>query len=344
MPKSWLTQGVKGPWIVHSGVWVLLLLFPWIAGVGDFSVRHIIGALNTTVFLAIIFYINHLWLVARGFHRTHLPLFLAINIGMFLALSGFGYLLHDWLLPSMDSRPRVPIPKTMTRHAITYVAAILTAIALDSIDRLRLEKLNREKAERLHAEAKMVSLSLQIQPHFLFNSLNNIYALISIQPALAMEALMKLSGLLRFLLASSKEKKVSLKEEFDFLKDYVDLMRLRTNDNVSVTLDLPKVDEQQKVPPLLFVSLVENAFKHGVHATKTSNINISARLEENRLRFSVKNLVYKSGQDDRSGSGIGIENLRERLQMTYGEGFSLSIEQKDDVHIAELIIQINDHA
>ena len=142
-----------------------------------------------------------------------------------------------------------------------------------------MNKAEREvkELERSRTEAELKNLRNQLNPHFLFNTLNNIYALIDISPDKARLSILQLSDMMRHVLYNDKSRYIQLSKELRFIEDYVSLMKLRMNDNLEITVDLPKDSEGVMVAPLMFISLVENAFKHGVSTTKPSFLTILSK-------------------------------------------------------------------
>ncbi len=180
----------------------------------------------------------------------------------------------------------------------------------------------RKEAELRRREAELTNLRNQINPHFLLNTLNNIYALTAFDTEAAQRAIEELSRLLRHVLYENKAEKVNLKKEAEFLKTYIALMRIRLADNVEVKVDIDSPnDDNCVVAPLIFISLVENAFKHGVSPTKPSFIHISLSADEKEIRFSCTNSNFPKTANDKSPGGIGLKQVRTRLENTYPDKY-----------------------
>lgn len=206
----------------------------------------------------------------------------------------------------------------------------------------RVERLQREM-EKERAEAELQNLKSQLNPHFLFNTLNNIYSLIAFSPEKAQEAVHDLSRLLRYVLYESSRPLVPLEKDLDFLRNYVELMRIRLPNHVrldtSITVSSPGI----LIAPLLFISLVENAFKHGVSNSKPSFIQMSIHQEGTQVVCSILNSYFpKTPEQDKSGSGIGLVNLRKRLSLLYPEHYEFRCEREGDNYRSYLSITIND--
>lgn len=199
----------------------------------------------------------------------------------------------------------------------------------------------RQEEEKQKVEAELKNLKSQINPHFLFNTLNNIYALIAISQDKAQEAVMSLSQMLRYVLYDDDKMFVPIQKEVDFINNYISLMKLRLTKQVEVNV-VTNVDKNPEMPiaPLLFISFIENAFKHGVTNNQPSHIHFSIEtIDANTVRCELRNSYFpKSEEHDKSGSGIGIENTKRRLQLIYPNAHTLDYGVKDNEYYSLLII------
>lgn len=191
---------------------------------------------------------------------------------------------------------------------------------IDSVER---EK-RYAKMEEEHLNQQLTYLRYQINPHFFMNTLNNIHALVDIDPALAKSSIVEFSRLMRYLLYEGDKPTIPLDKEAECIEHYIALMRLRFSDNVEISFNVSGVKADTEVPPLLFVTFVENAFKHGISYESDSFIKISIRNEASRVLFSCINSRASTPLD--SAHGIGLQNIRNRLDLLYGEDYDLSIE------------------
>ena len=170
------------------------------------------------------------------------------------------------------------------------------------------------------------------------NTLNNIHALVDIDPQKAQETIVELSHMMRFVLYEGDKKGVPLSKEMDFIRTYIKLMQLRYTDKVIITLDLPAEVPDRTLPPLLLISFVENAFKHGVSYLHESFIEIKATIEDNHLHFVCRNSKAEKSNEEKGG--VGLSNVRKRLNLLYDRSYSLRICDDANVYIVELIIPI----
>ena len=172
--------------------------------------------------------------------------------------------------------------------------------------------------------SKLETLRYQINPHFFMNTLNNIHALVDIDPGKAKESIEELSKLMRIVLYEGDSPTIPLQREMNFLRHYISLMRLRYPENVSISLDLPEDGSDAVIPPLVLASFVENAFKHGMSYENPSYVRISLDVSGGNIIFRCANSVH---EERKSGtSGLGLENVRKRLELLYGKGCTLHID------------------
>ncbi len=196
-------------------------------------------------------------------------------------------------------------------------------------DRKRLERLERE-GQRMQLEY----LKYQVNPHFFMNTLNNIHALVDINPAQAQHTIEVLSHLMRYVLYESNRPMVKMGRDVSFLKDYIRLMRIRYAESVRIGTSFPESPMEGTVPPLLFVCFVENAFKHGVSYERKSYIDVRISTEDGRVHFTCRNSVRPESKG--AHGGVGLENARKRLALTYGKDFRLDIRPTADEYSVSL--------
>ena len=177
--------------------------------------------------------------------------------------------------------------------------------------------MRQSEKKQKEVEAELAWLKNQINPHFLFNTLNNISSLTQIDADKAQDTVMQLSDLLRYAMYETNKPKVPLEGEVEFMRNYIDLVKLRCNEMTTVNVQWSIVNGQSEVAPLLFISLIENAFKHGTNSNAPASIDISLTQQDGTLVFICGNTNNPKPTKDRSGSGIGLENTRRRLDLLY---------------------------
>lgn len=196
--------------------------------------------------------------------------------------------------------------------------------------------------ENFFLQADLAFLKQQLSSHFLFNTLNNIAALMDIDPKQAQKSIMRLSSLLRQILHETKENKVVLEMEIDILQKYCELEKLRFGSNMDFSFEVHVENPTRQITPLLLMPLVENAVKYGVHPSKPCRIAILIEEKSNELHCRVENSVEAQTASMHVKSGIGLANLKRRLELCYPEKYQYSAEKVGDEYIADLKISFSD--
>ena len=310
----------------HIALWAFLFLSPltyW-RGTG-FNGLHYLMTCMQPLFLMIVFYLNYLVLAPKFFVEGKHRYDLLINV---VLLTVLGITLHYWMLYTNEMFNTHYMRRTYDLlGTVSYIvrdslnlavfAAGATALALARQWVTTDQKLKETEAARAQAELK--NLRNQINPHFLLNTLNNIYALTAISAERAQEAIMELSKLLRHMLYEYQEPTVPLKEEVEFIRNYVSLMKLRMPAGVDVTFEVNCKECDLRISPMLIISLVENAFKHGISPTEPSFVRIQVFIDKSKreVTFDIRNSNFPKTQQDRSGHGIGLQQVERRLQLIY---------------------------
>ena len=314
----------------HLALWAFLFLSPltyW-RGTG-FNFMHYLMTCMTPLFQMIVFYLNYMVLAPKFFEPGKHRYDLIINVVLLLTL---GTTLHFWMIYVNSIYVPVNTMPIDTIGTISYIArnslnlAIFaggaTALAVARRWVTADQKLKESEAARAHAELN--NLRSQINPHFLLNTLNNIYALTAIDQSRAQDAIQQLSKLLRHILYDNEEKEVLLQDEIQFLENYINLMKIRLSSNVDVKFEnlVSPSDYNLKIAPLIFISLVENAFKHGISPTIDSFIHIRIAASHQDVTFFIANSNYPKTAHDRSGHGIGLQQVQRRLDLAYPGRYS----------------------
>ena len=308
--------------LCHVALWAFLFLSPltyW-RGTGIRFVQYLMYCMQPLM-LMIIFYSNYLYLAPKFFVAGKHRYDLLINLVM---ITTFGIALHYWT----DYANNLYGVHVRFDDAISDVTNILrdclnfaifaggsTALALARKWFTADQKLQESEAAR--AKAELYNLRSQINPHFLLNTLNNIYALTAINQDRAQDAIQQLSKMLRHMLYDNQESSVALSDELQFLENYISLMKIRLSANVDVTfthnVEVPGV----RIAPLIFISLVENAFKHGISPTDHSFVHIDISATDHDINCRIENSNHPKSNQDRSGHGIGLNQVQRRLDLAY---------------------------
>jgi LytS/YehU family sensor histidine kinase len=199
-----------------------------------------------------------------------------------------------------------------------------------------------KEAEAARAQAELSNLRNQINPHFLLNTLNNIYALTAFDTPKAQEAIQELSKMLRHILYDYQQPTVSLNDEIAFLQNYVNLMRIRLPLTVDIKFNAPTPNTQIKVAPMIFISLVENAFKHGVSPSESSFIHITIEADEKQIICDIQNSNHPKTSTDNSGHGIGLMQVERRLELSYPDHYEWQHgPTSDDLYQSRIVIKLD---
>jgi LytS/YehU family sensor histidine kinase len=198
---------------------------------------------------------------------------------------------------------------------------------------------NQQQLEQQNIKNELAVLRSQINPHFLFNTLNNIHSFVYRDQDKTSYALIKLSEIMRYMLYEANADRVLLEKEIEYVKNYIELQKLRYKDPDFVDLKIEGDISGKMIPPLLLITLVENAFKHGKKSTASPGISISLKTINNSLTFDVVNYVYHKPEAKNEFSGFGLKNLERRLELIYGKEYKLDISKNSEQCFVKL--QIN---
>lgn len=315
--------------LIHVLCWGLLLAFPlFMYRQGDTmtdAMRHYLRSIGGTLAWMIIFYLNYWWLVPKMLFENKLKRFLVYNVlAIFVLVASMTWWWHlmGVLLPS--STPKVlpfNAPPKWTRFVqMSFMLILVVGLCVAIRMSQRWYKLQEAKidAERTRTDAELKNLRNQLNPHFLLNTLNNIYALISFDPDKAQTAVGELSKLLRHALYDNQKRFVPLYKEVEFIKNYIELMKIRVTNNVKIDTRV-NIDNDDSTPiaPLLLISLIENAFKHGISQSGDGEISIEMSNKDDKITCEIVNTNHPKRDNDKSGSGIGLEQVAKRLELTY---------------------------
>ena len=319
--------------VIHILVWAVFFGFPLLLMTNESSEIDWNRMLHHTIVpvsFCIVFYLNYFLFIPRFLFRDSTRLWVIINIVTVL-LSGVVMQMCQVYLRPPEMPGSVPHFRFnpgilfFLRDVFSLVLVVGIAAAVQLGRRwMRAERARREaekqviEAERRRTEAELKNLRNQLNPHFILNTLNNIYALIAFDTDRAQATVSDLSRLLRYVLYDNQQDTVPLSKEIDFIRNYIALMRIRLTDDVTLTTDIEVSDDSRtEIAPLLFISLIENAFKHGVAPVGRSFISVSISETPEEIRCDIANSCHPKASSDKSGSGIGLEHLRKRLGLIY---------------------------
>jgi two-component system LytT family sensor kinase len=356
--------------ILHILIWAVILGLPlYAARRFHMGSNFLLTFYTITAISAIIFYINYLFLIPvlffkkkryRYFISVMALLFLFYFITDFASEQIFSIISKNDNSDQIIRRPvedgRLRLPPIQTRRPAFVIAmpnAQLIGYASSSLFMiflsLGLRVLERQsKIEKMHEEmekaklnAELAILKNQISPHFLFNTLNNIYSLIGRNNEDSKNAVINLSKLMRYLLNESGKDNNLLSDEIEFMNNYIDLMKLRIGAKTKLKVSFPVEYKDLMIPHLLLISLIENAFKYGISVQEESYVSISLECSGNNILFKCENGLPESINGTIFASaGIGLENLKKRLNLLYQNRHKLEITRTKNKFEVNLIIQL----
>ena len=243
----------------------------------------------------------------------------------------------------LDYQPIDPLPMLGPGELVAFFGGLLL-MGMNLGVKLYFRSQEATKAiaqiEKHALERQLQYLKYQVNPHFLMNTLNNIHALVDIDPERAKASIVELSKLMRYVLYEGNNKLTSLSREVQFLHNYVRLMSMRYSGNVRISLDVPETLPDSMLPPLLLVIFVENAFKHGISYRNKSFVEISLKPQADRLLFDCRNSRQQNTQDENMKGGVGLSNVRRRLDLLFPGNYTLDIKEQEDTYAVHLDIPL----
>ena len=348
----------KSEGLVYVVIWLVVFLMPLFLSrkTSGFDWQRVFFEWIRFLPFLLIFFLHNFFLFPVFFirkKRVQYYTFTALSviiIGVIWVLGGRYFMIEPVrpALPHLDFTPMRPVIQTkikpwyvnFTDSFIISVLVIGFNAAIKITAKWQEEEHKNRMLEKEKLETELAFLRNQVSPHFFMNTLNNIHALIDVNTEDAKESIVKLSRLMRYLLYDSEKGKTTLAKEVEFIKSYVELMKLRVVTNVDIQLSFPENVPEVEIPPLLFISLVENAFKHGISYQSQSFIGIYMQIRESKLYFRIKNSLHQNSLPQEEG-GLGLVNLKKRLELIYGNSFSLETAEDNNSFETNIILPLH---
>ena len=329
--------------ILHLTFWSLYLLSEYLAnlfhyrpGEGHLLWLHILEGLPTILVPA---YLTAYWLVPRFLERNRTVLFLlgVLFIGVLVFLGRLG-MLYLWISLEGDAVNYIP-PSKVLKNTIRDYSVIALAVCLKIINDWRQQRQLNRQLRQAQAEAELQLLKAQLHPHFLFNTLNNIYGLSLQQSDKVPDSILRLSRMLDYLVYYARKERIALSKEVELIRNYIALEQMRYGEKLRLAAHLPAVSEEVEASPLLLLPFVENAFKHGARGEDGIWwIKMHLQLVGHHLSFSIEN--SKGPQPAGKRGGVGLSNIQERLALLYPQRHQLMIDEARDVFSVRLEIKL----
>lgn len=334
----------------HLLFWLAIWLYPALiygSAEGNYQTELTWGGLYMPVKMLATYFTLYL-LIPRYFVTRRI-----VRFCLYLVLTLLAAALLQWVLDFTFYTPLMNVDMTgvslfQPAKILKIVLGIYPVVALAAFIKVGKHWYERDREsqelqkDKLEAELKF--LKAQIHPHFLFNTLNNLYALTLKRSERASEVVLKLSDLLNYMLYECDQRKVALSKELDLLENYIALEKIRYGDRLQVRFHVDGETAGREIPPMLLLPFVENAFKHGVSGQlEEAWVHMSIEVEEQALRLHVKNSKSPSAGEDAQGyrEGIGLTNVKRRLQLLYGEAYLLRLEEGEASYSVDLHLQLD---
>lgn len=338
--------------LAHVLAWTLFFVLPFF--VGDFTDRlpnAFFIKYGVHLFLLIcVFYLNTQILIPKLLFKRKIFLFVICLLGLIIIISLVDWGMRDWLDLNAIFRAQykiAPESKMPPRQVFFAIFSTVLMLALGTttkvINRWWIQEKAHEQARSEKLATELAFLKNQVNPHFFFNTLNNIYSLTETDPEQAQQAIHRLSKLMRYLLYETDKPLVPIDREIRFMEDYIELMKMRLSDDIKVEIDFSVSDPVIQVPPLLLVPLIENCFKHGVSYEADSWIKISLRDQQGQLVFSTENTAHAHSREASEKSGLGLENIQRRLKLLFEpDQAALTVKTEHNIHFTRLTLPVHD--
>lgn len=290
--------------------------------------------------ICVIFYIDFYFLVDKFILKRKLAKFILTNVGIGISLTlldyyGIGQILRNYESENSQFFLYNFFPFSLLSLTLMALSASL-GVSIRMTEYSFYSNIKISEIKKIQAETELANLKNQINPHFLFNTLNNIYALSSVNIEKTKETIHDLSHLLRYVIYDTSPVLVPLKGEIAFLKKYIQIERLRLQEKFDIQVTLPENCGNLEIAPLLFLPLIENAFKHGISYSQKSFIHINISLNDDTIIC----LIINSDHAKKNGIGVGIENTTKRLNLLYSDQYTLQYGTKNNVYETILSIKL----
>ena len=331
----------------HAGGWLafLMMLVATEMRTGYYTFFVSLGSqLINLVFYAAIVYVSLLYLFPNYLKRGKIWQYLLLMLGSAVILTPLK-LIVKYIIFSKSGGMRQDILENLNSYFVTmFLVAALATVGKIMVDWI-VQNRKKEKARNETMQSELRFLKSQINPHFLFNTLNSLYALTLKKDDKAPDIVIKLSEMMRYMLYECNEPKVPLRKEVNYLQNYLDLERLRQRKGIEIELNVEGIVADQMVAPLMFIPFLENSFKHGVNANiKDGFVRATLRVVDQEVTFILENskgsVMPTQIHGNRPSGGIGLVNVRRRLQLLYPNAYDLSVKETPSTYTVTLHLEL----
>jgi two-component system, LytTR family, sensor kinase len=327
-------------WLLSIILFAVLLVFTRNFSLSGISLRIVVSFFITILYLAISVYINLLWLVPVFFKKRRFILFTVLQLGNILLF----ILLNFFTSYIFESGHRNFWNEFVAEFILVSIFISVTTLLKFMRDSIALQdaEIRVREVERAKIGAELQVLKSQVNPHFFFNTLNSLYSLSLDKSDKTPEMILKLSGLMRYIIYEARDNLVPLARQLEFLRNYVSLEQLRSGERLRMEFEVEGEHTEIPVDPLMFIAFVENTFKHGVQSgNRDPYIRIFFNLtREGQVRFLAEN-NYEPQETGGDSEGIGLSNVKKRLDLLYPGKYDLNIHDREGVYRVDLTIRVS---
>lgn len=348
--------------ITHVAVWSCFFALPYLVffpRLRDFSMsdHQLATIVSNNIFLVIFYYLNTLVLVPRLLVKEKwwwycLSILVCLLVFLYVPRSLANMIaVPEYVAPENREFIRNPAfkgrsmygpegrrPYANRYNTVLFLLVFTVGTCLSMIQRWLKTEQNRKETENEKLNTELSFLKSQINPHFFFNTLNNIYSLAVVKSDKTAPSVMKLSQIMRYILTETQHDDVPLSKEVEFINNYIELQQVRLTDKVNVQFTVEGDVESLRIAPLLLIPFIENAFKYGVSTKEETRIHLSLKTNQQRISFQAENYIVSSPGQEPEKTGIGINNVKRRLELLYPERHQLICEVRNQHYFVHLEI------
>lgn len=336
-------QFSRKPWVLHVLFWLLVFVMMLLAGPGNsISTLEVVRKLINLAFYILVVYINLGYLIPKFLSQKNFMTYCLLLLAMVAVFTPIKVLLLYITYDEVDPREFLVMNQQYIFLLLFLIAGGSTVIKIIS-DWQRHQR-DRKDLETQRMQSEIKFLKSQINPHFLFNTLNSLYALTLKKSDKAPEIVIKLSEMMRYMLYECNERRVPLYKEVNYIQNYLDLETLRQSGQSDIQFKVEGQVTDQSIAPLIFIPFLENSFKHGLnHQLGDGYVHVIMKVLDNKLLLRILNSkpLQAPVPSNRANGGIGLANVQRRLNLLYPNQYKLDILDSDKEHIVELSLDLS---
>lgn len=346
--KNNFAKILNNKWVQHISYWIFYLLFfavTWGSYDMNFKKTMMVELINLPAKIALVYWVIY-FLFPKFLYKRKIGKFILL-FGISLIIVSFtqrftdNYIILKYYLKEFEVQPIFSYVQIM-RSSINLGTVMAIPFILKLVDHVNKVQQNEQLLVREKLEAELVFLKNQVQPHFLFNTLNSLYSLILKKSDQSLDVILKLSELLRYMLYETNSKSVDLQKEVDSIKSYLELEKIRYGDRIDLSFNIWGDIGLNQIAPMIILPFIENSFKHSTKGFDGNAwITIDLGIKNNELKLNIENSIPQSGSDQESIiGGIGLQNVKRRLSLIYPENHDLKITANEDSYSVHLNLKL----